>query len=66
MCLGTWHRRSQAGFGAARLADILAGESPANRGFQSLLEGNQGGELGSVGEDWLVIAPTRGLCVWLS
>jgi putative tryptophan/tyrosine transport system substrate-binding protein len=28
---------SQAGFGAARLTDILAGESPANRGVQSLL-----------------------------
>jgi hypothetical protein len=32
------------GVGAARLAAILAGESPANRGVQSLLSGSGKGD----------------------
>ncbi len=32
-----WRTSARGGFGAARLAAILAGESPANRGVQSLL-----------------------------
>ena len=35
--VATYHSVAMAGVGAARLAAILAGESPVSRGVQSLL-----------------------------